>query len=214
VGGPARPAPTPISAEYPFIGDFSSPARDSITEQRVPSYIESLHYDGISSYSVQASFHTPLTTPNMWVDMRATYAGLPSDLKAVVDTCHALHAFVPPPGTALKDFPGFEPGRASRKPLRIRHPRTGDPLLYLPKNPASRIEGLPDAEGIAILHELWARVNISPVRYAARAAHNQLFVWDGLGTTHTNPAYPRDKPRTIWFFIIPSKHVEVEAWKA
>ena len=39
-------------------------------------------------------------------------------------------------------------------------------------------------------------------------------VRDGLGTTHTNPAYPRDKPRTLWFFIIPGKSAEVEAYTA
>jgi Taurine catabolism dioxygenase TauD, TfdA family len=213
--GQAVPPPrTPMSAEYPFIGDFSSPARDPVAGERVPSYIESLHYDGISSYSVQATFNTPLTTPNLWSDMRAAYQLLPADLKKVVDRRHALHAFVPPPGTALKDFPALEQERAVRRPLRIKHPRTGEPVLYLPKNPASVIEGLPDDEGIPILHDLWSRVNTSPAHYTARAAHNQMFVWDGLGTTHTNPAYPRNKPRTLWFFIIPGKSQDVEAYVA
>ncbi|HEV7691781.1 MAG TPA: TauD/TfdA family dioxygenase [Hyphomonadaceae bacterium] len=213
-GAPAPPPRKPMSADYPFIGDFSTPARDNVEGERVPSYIESLHYDGISSYSMQATFNTPLTTPNLWSDMRAAYQLLPADLKKVVDTHHALHAFVPPPGTALKDFPPIERAKANRRPLRIRHPRTGEPVLYLPKNPASLIEGMADKEGIEILYYLWARVNTSPARYTARAAHNQLFVWDGLGATHTNPAYPRDKPRTLWFFIIPGKSTEVEAYTA
>lgn len=208
---PAAPARAPMSAEYPFIGDLSNRAREPVAGERVPSYIESLHYDGISAYSVQATFNTPLTTPNMWSDMRAAYQQLPRDLKKVVDERHALHAFIPPPGTALKDFPPLDSAQAKRRPLRIKHPRTNDPLLYLPKNPASIIEGLPADEGIAILHDLWARVNTSPARYTARAAHNQMFVWDGLGTTHTNPAYPRDKPRTLWFFTIPGKWSEVTA---
>jgi hypothetical protein len=212
--GQAAPpaARAPLSAEYPFIGDFSSPARPLTTEPRIPSYIESLHYDGISAYSMQATFNTPPTTPNLWSDMREAYRLLPADLKRVVDSKHALHAFVPPPGTALADFPAFEDGRAARRPLRIKHPRTGEPVLYLPKNPASRIEGMAPEEGAAILFELWSRVNTSPARYTARASHNQLFVWDGLGTTHTNPAYPRDKPRTLWFFIIPGAYSEVEAY--
>ncbi len=215
--GPAYPAPSPrapLSAEYPFIGDFSSQAKPNVATPRIPSYIESLHYDGISAYSVQASFNSEPATPNLWSDMRAAYAGLPKDLKKVVDTGWALHAYVPPPGTALADFPGFEPDKAARRPLRIRHPRTGAPVLYLPKNPASRIEGLPADGGIDILHDLWARVNTSPVRYAASASHNQLFVWDGLGVTHTNPAYPRDKSRTLWFFIIYGKATAVEPWTA
>jgi alpha-ketoglutarate-dependent taurine dioxygenase len=218
LGMPANTAPrragaTPISADYPFIGNFSSSARPLTTEPRVPNYIESLHYDGISAYSVQASFNAEPMTPMLWSDMRAAYAGLTPELKKIVDTRNALHAFVPPPGASLRDFPPLDEAKAARRPLRIRHPRTGEPVLYLPKNPASEIEGMSRKEGIAVLNELWSRVSTSPVRYTASATHNQMFVWDGLGTTHTNPAYPRDRNRTLWFFIIPGKSPDVEPYK-
>jgi alpha-ketoglutarate-dependent taurine dioxygenase len=119
---------------------------------------------------------------------------------------------VPHQGTPLSEFPPLDAERAKRRPLRIRHPRTGEPLLFLPRSPASVIEGLPDDEGVAILDELWARVEASPASYAAHAGHNQLFVWDGLGTTHTNPPYPRELARRVWFLIIPLADPVVDPW--
>jgi len=213
--GAGRRPPTPTSVPgYEFVADFGSTAKPNLPEARIPSYIESLHYDGISGYSMQANFNVPVTTPNLWVDMRAAYRSLPRDLKKVVDKHRALHAVVPPPGTALAEFPDFDSGKAIARPLVIKHHRTREPLLYLPKNPSSRIEGLPDDEGRGILHDLWAHVNTSKTRYASLIAHNNLVVWDGLGTVHTNPAYPRDKDRTTWFLIVPGPFTEVEGFFA
>jgi hypothetical protein len=199
---------------YEFVADFGSKAKPNVAEPRIPSFIESLHYDGISGYSMQANFNVPPTTPNLWVDMRAAYQSLPAKLKTIVDKHHALHAVMPPPGTPLVEFPGFDAGTSRRRPLVIKHPRTGEPLLYLPKNLASKIEGLPEEEGRAVLHDLWAHVNTSKTRYASLIGHNNLVVWDGLGTTHTNPAYPRDQDRTTWFLIVPGSFTEVESYFA
>lgn len=199
---------------FEFVADFGATAKPNLTTPRIPSYIETLHYDGISAYSVQANFNVPSTTPNLWADMRANYRHLPMHLKQIVDSSFALHAIVPPPGTALRDFPSFDAGKALRRPLVIRHFRTGEPLLYLPKNPASKIDGMSDEEGRAVLDELWTFVNTSPVRYTTQVKHNELVIWDGLGTAHTNPAYPRDKDRTTWFFIVPASKTDVEQYHA
>lgn len=210
--GPST-SPTAVPG-YEFVADFGSKAKPNLAEPRIPSYIESLHYDGISGYSMQANFNVPPTTPNLWVDMRAAYKTLPVELKKIVDKHAALHAVVPPPGTALADFPGFDAGASKRRALVIKHHRTGEPLLYLPKNLASKIDGMPEKEGRDILFELWEHVNTTVTRYASHVAHNNLVIWDGLGTVHTNPAYPRDKDRTTWFLIVPGKFTEVESYYA
>lgn len=189
---------------YEFIGDFSAKARPNLPGPRIPTYIGSLHYDGISRCSIYTGISAPKTTPNLWADMRAAYANLSLDMRKIIDQRFALHAVIPPPNTPLADFPDFDATTAERRPLVIKHPRTEEPLLYLPKNPASKIEGLNDDEGRDVLHELWAHVNTLPTRYASTVAHNEVVVWDGLGTTHTNPAYPRDQDRTSWFFIVPA----------
>jgi hypothetical protein len=101
---------------------------------------------------------------------------------------------------------------ARRAPLVIAHPRTREPLLYLPKNPASTIAGLPDDEGRRVLQELWDFVSRDAPRFESRIQHNQLVIWDGLGTVHTNPSYPRDRDRTVWFLVVPGKSRAVEGY--
>jgi hypothetical protein len=210
-----RPAVGPgVVPGYEFVADFGSTAKPNLPEPRIPSYIESLHYDGINGYSMQANFNVPITTPNLWVDMRAAYRDLSATVKRIVDTHFALHAVVPPPGTALADFPDFDANTAIRRPLVIKHPRTREPLLYLPKNPSSRVDGMPADQGRGLLHDLWAHVNTTKARYASLIEHNNLVVWDGLGTVHTNPAYPRDKDRTTWFLIVPGSFTDVERYYA
>ena len=86
----------------------------------------------------------------------------------------------------------------------LAHYRTQTPQLYLPKNPQSLIEGMPEDEGRAVIAELWAHVNTQRNRYMAWSGENQAMIWDAHGTTHTNPSYRREKARTTWFFVIPS----------
>jgi alpha-ketoglutarate-dependent taurine dioxygenase len=197
---------------FEFVGDFGHTAQLSVGAPRPPSYIETLHCDGISAYSLQVNVEVPPAAPNLWTDMRANYRLLPARLKQIVETHWALHAVQPPAGTALEDFPAFDPSNTRRHPLVIKHFNTGEPLLYLPKNPASRIEGLSEGQGREVLAELWEFVERSPARYEVQVCANELVVWDGLGTMHTNPPYPRDRNRTIWFFVVPAKDTHLTAY--
>jgi alpha-ketoglutarate-dependent taurine dioxygenase len=176
------------------------------------SYIEELHYDGITDCSVQASFDSSSGPPNVWCDMRSAYRTLPADLRVVVDGASALHGHVPPPGAPLADFPALDRSRARARPLRIRHPRSGEALLFLPRSPASVVEGLPDDDGREVLAALWHHTATVAERYEALAGHNQLFAWDGLGVTHTNPPIPRAEGRRIWFTVVPAADRAVHPW--
>ncbi len=204
-GGP--PCDTP---GFEFIGDFG--VRAASTPARPPSYIESLHYDGITLYSLQANFNVPPITPNLWCDMRDAYRSLPADLQIIADCRCAQHAAVPPPDTPFAEFPAFDTERARRQPLVIRHARSQQPALYLPRNPASRIDGLNEHESAEILQRLWHHVNSNAARYSSSIGHNELVIWDGLGTTHTNPAYPVGQPRTTWFFSIPAPSKQLQSY--
>jgi hypothetical protein len=199
---------------FEFVADFGSVAKPEPSEPRAPSYIETLHYDGISAYSVQANISVPPAAPHVWVDMRANYRLLPPRLKQLVQTSYALHAEQPPARATLDDFPDYDPATAVRRPLLIRHPKSGEPLLYLPKNRASRIEGMSPQQGRELLGELWQFVESSPARFEVRLADNELVIWDGLGTMHTNPGYPRDRDRSVWFFVIPAAFREPQPHQA
>jgi hypothetical protein len=209
-GGPPCDAPG-----FEFIGDYGAkpvPASDS--QAPSPAYIENLHYDGTSLYSLQANFKVPATTPNLWCDMRDAYRSLPAELQIIADCRCALHGLIPPTDTPLSEFPTFDVQRARRRPLVIKHQRSQQPALYLPRNPASRIEGLGAQESREILERFWQHVSTRAARYAALIGHNELVIWDGLGTTHTNPSYPPGQPRTTWLFSIPAPSKSLESYFA
>lgn len=194
---------------HEFIGDFSAKARPDDGRPRTPTFIEALHYDSIGSklaaFSLLHTRDVPPGKPQLWVDMRALYATLPDDLKAVVDTHSALHGWLPKTSEPLEAAPAFDPEKAHRRPLAVRHWRTGDPILLLPKHPMSTIEGLPDDDGRELIAELWRLAHAAPARYAQVMETNDVVIWDNLATTHTNPAYRRDVDRQVWFLTIPSQ---------
>jgi hypothetical protein len=209
-----RPGGPPCGAPgFEFIGDYGArmvPAPGQ--SMHAPAYIESLHYDGITLYSLQANFNVPATTPNLWCDMRDAYRSLPAALQIIAD-CHcALHAAMPPADTSFAEFQPFDAQRARRHPLVIKHHRSQQPALYLPRNPHSRIEGLNASESAEIIERLWQHVSTRTAHYASVIGHNELVIWDGLGTTHTNPAYPPGQPRTTWFFSVPALSKQLQPY--
>jgi Taurine catabolism dioxygenase TauD, TfdA family len=203
--GYKRNPENPYAFARPFRSASARPASAPDMPEK-PGYLQSYHYDGISNYSVQAEFNSSPRTPNMFVSMRHAYRDLPRELKQIADKSWALHAGMATPQTPYDELPKFDAAPPSRRPMVIKHFRTGEPLLHLPKNPDSKIEGMSDAEGRAILAEFWTLVNRSTTRMPVAMKHNEVVVWDGMGTMHTNPAYPRNHTRTIWFFIIPATY--------
>jgi len=213
--GPYEPAEKIVPGSG-FIRDLGATAKADDGRPRTPSFIETLHYDVAGSrpaaYSVLHSRDVPPpTAAQAWVDMRAVYESLPADLKELVTGRRALHGLLPTPNQPLEAAPAFDGEKASRRPLVVSHWRTGEPLLYLPKHPASTIEGLPEDEGRAVLADLWARAAASTARYESEMRSNDMVIWDNLTTVHTNPAYARDRDRQVWFFVIPGDHT-LTAW--
>lgn len=201
---PARPRRNDYG-EFSFIADFGGPAEPIPTVSRKPRYIETLHTDG-GAYSINTTIDVPPASPHTFADMQAAYRSLPRHLKKIVERSHALHAGLATTSTPYDELPAFDAKTALRRPMVLEHYNTKAPQIYLPKNPQSRIEGMPDDEARAVIAELWAHVNTQRNRYMAWSGENEAMIWDAFGTTHTNPSYRRDKARTTWFFIIPSPH--------
>lgn len=204
-----EPAPRALPGST-FVRDLSAAARVD-TSASPPPYIETLHYDSAgprpAAYSVLHTREVPATiAPQVWIDMAAVHAALPDTLRSLVTARWAVHGALPAPTAPLDHAPPFDPRTNSRRPLTAEHWRTGKPVLYLPKHPHSTIEGLPDDEGRAVLADLWARTAASPSRLATTMRSNDVVVWDNLRVVHTNPPYPRERDRTVWFFVIPGDH--------
>lgn len=203
-GSPARP-PRNDYGEFSFIADFGGPAEPVPTVSRKPRYIETLHTDG-GAYSINTTIDVPPASPHTFADMQAAYRSLPRHLKQIVQRSYALHAGLATTSTPYDELPAFDATKALRRPMVLEHYNTKAPQLYVPKNPHSIIEGMPEDEGRGVISELWAHVNTQHNRYMAWSGENETMIWDAFGTTHTNPSYRRDKARTTWFFIIPSPH--------
>lgn len=201
--GAAPRAPRNDYGEFSFIADFGGPAEPVPTVSRKPRYIETLHTDG-GAYSINTTIDVPPASPHTFANMQEAYRTLPRALKQIVERSHALHAGLATTSTPYDELPAFDAAKALRRPMVLEHYNTKAPQLYLPKNPHSMIEGMPEDEGRAVIAELWAHVNTQHNRYMAWSGTNEAMIWDAFGTTHTNPSYRRDKARTTWFFVIPS----------
>lgn len=201
-GAPVRPKRNDYG-EFSFIADFGGPAEPTPTVSRKPRYIETLHTDG-GAYSINTTIDVPPSSPHTFADMQTAYRTLPKHLKQIVERSHALHAGLATTSTPYDELPAFDAKTALRRPMVLEHYNTKAPQLYIPKNPKSLIEGMPEDEGRAVIAELWAHVNVQRNRYMAWSGENETMIWDAFGTTHTNPSYRREKARTTWFFVIPS----------
>jgi len=191
-GGGARGVPG-----HEIIGDLSACAKVDDGRPRVPSAIESLHQDfgavfrGFSSHSILYTKDVPPVLPMRWVSLSAAYASLPEDVRARIGPRRAIDSS----GPDRRDGP--------RRPLVLRHPQTGQPVLHLPLRRDAAIEGLDEAESDALMRTLWEAVETSPARYEHVLQSGDLFVWDNIASVHDNPAFPRAQDRVVWFLTIP-----------
>jgi alpha-ketoglutarate-dependent taurine dioxygenase len=82
-------------------------------------------------------------------------------------------------------------------PLVRTHPATGDKALYL-GNHASHIQGMPEAEGAALLDELLEHATQRQFVYAHRWRKGDLVMWDNRCLLHRAVAnYDMGKYRRV-----------------
>lgn len=79
-------------------------------------------------------------------------------------------------------------------PLVCAHPVTGRPALFVAKDVVSRVVGMDDAEGRALIDDLEARITRPAGVYSHRWQDGDLVVWDNRCTLHraTSYAFERD----------------------
>ena len=186
---------------FPIIGDFSAAGLPEDGRPRVATLNERLHVDvmdaGLAAYGLLHARSVPEAAVMRFVDMRAVYAGLPASLKATLARCSARHY---PRATEQRPKPS-----GTLLPLVALHPSTRASVLILPNARDSRVEGLPEAEGRALIAELWAAVEDSPHRFQSVLRSNEIWLWDNVATVHDNPAFPRHLDRVVWFLNIPGE---------
>jgi taurine dioxygenase len=82
---------------------------------------------------------------------------------------------------------GTWPEFVAEHPLRLPHPRTGEPILYLTEYHAERILELEPAESERLIAELKAHLYAPENIYTHAWRRYDLLIWDNLAVQHARP---------------------------
>lgn len=129
----------------------------------------------------------------IWIDMAAAYRGLPNAVQQQIAGLHAVHDFEPVFGHRLsgdrleamrRDYP------AMKHPIVVRHPETGEQILYVNRlftthlADAYTAKGMTRAESDALLAKLFDVVTIPENQVRFRWRRNSMAIWDNRATQH------------------------------
>ncbi|MES2441528.1 MAG: TauD/TfdA family dioxygenase [Pseudomonadota bacterium] len=123
----------------------------------------------------------------IWANTAAAYAGLPEGVKVRIADLDAEHDIVRSFGGRVseekraqlaRDFP------AVRHPVVRTHPETGEKILYVNHTFTSRILGIPEDEGAALLKLLFDRIKVPEYQVRFRWTPNAIGIWDNRSTQH------------------------------
>ena len=140
-----------------------------------------------------------------FLDMRATYWLLDPELRRRLFGLRAVNAY---------NNRGAFPERVSAEgpleelvdvahPIVRRHPLTGDPAIYIDLDRATRVEGLPEAEGRDLLRSLQELAEDSAPRYEHAWRPNDVVIWDNALVQHrASGDFPVGEPRRFWRYMI------------
>lgn len=131
-----------------------------------------------------------------YVDSTLSYGRLPAAMKDEIDGYHAMHVFGQSlSGRNTEDLPEHLP--RSVHPLVMRHPRTGEKILYVNYNQTARIMELDKAESEALIEDLFAYSYPPEAVYEHRWHNGDLVIWDNLATQHARGDVSNVGKRTL-----------------
>jgi taurine dioxygenase len=131
-------------------------------------------------------------TSTSFVSSRAAWRKLPGDLQDELADKTLLHVYVSRMAYGLPDM-------EAEHPVRLIHPRTGDPILLVTEHHAERILEIDEAHSRAVLDRLFAVLYASEARYVHRWQPDDLLMWDNLAIQHarTEEARPSEGARAL-----------------
>jgi taurine dioxygenase len=151
---------------------------------------------------------TSLTsTANAW-------ATLPDDLRKQIEGKHARHQTGQVYSRGGDDL--LMPQRSQEvstiKPVPLKHPRTGKPLLYTSQQMTHNIVDLPNDESEALLLKIFDHLYSPEMVYEHEWKTGDLVVFDNITMQHARGNVERDGPtRTLRKVIAPIPTVQAEA---
>jgi taurine dioxygenase len=150
----------------------------------------------------------PAGGDTLFVDMYRAYETLPDAIKKRIDGRFAVHSYVRN-YAKNESKPGIRPQLTEEQKARlpdVRHPivrtheHTGRKALFVNPGFTFAIEGMAEAEGSALLQELFDHALKPEFRYTHVWQPHDLLCWDNRGTMHHatlyDPKYIRHMHRT------------------
>jgi taurine dioxygenase len=142
----------------------------------------------------------------LFADTAAAYADLPEATKRRIDDLVVLHHYGNRDDldersrTAASKLSEEQKAKVTwvRHPLVRTHYGTGRKALYAVSGSSFEIEGMPRAEGVALLDELKAHVLQDKYRFAYAYDVDDVVLWDDLATLHSATLTDPNDPRTLW----------------
>jgi taurine dioxygenase len=144
---------------------------------------------GISLHAVELP---PEGATTAFVSSIDAWARLSPEQKSKLGSLTLHHRHV---SKAVNVLPEFN----ADHPVRLEHPRTGEPLLYVTEYHAQRILELEPAESEALIAQLFAHLYADENVYVHQWKLNDLIVWDNFAVQHARPqaAEPQDGARAM-----------------
>ena len=78
------------------------------------------------------------------------------------------------------------------------HPVTGRTALYSVSGSSFRIEGMPEAEGVALLDQLKSHATQEKYQLRLKYGVDDLVIWDNASLLHSATLTDPEDPRTLW----------------
>jgi taurine dioxygenase len=132
------------------------------------------------------------STPTIFTNNVYAWNTLPGDMKARLEGLSARHESGQQ-GRGDTDFeeqliqPQWGKLNDTIKPMALKHPRTGETMLYICEQQTREIVGLPKAESNALLDELYAHMYRPEVILAHYWQPHDLVIWDNMVAQHGRP---------------------------
>jgi taurine dioxygenase len=142
-----------------------------------------------------------------YVNMHLAYDDLPAAMKARIDGLKAVHVYLSKysprelrplsaESSRLVPLPGVHP-------LVRTHPENGRRALYLNPVRIESIEGMEDAEALALVDQLMTHAIRPKYEYRHRWQHGDMVIWDNRSVIHkANPDYDMAERRYLYRLML------------
>jgi len=142
----------------------------------------------------------------LFANQHAAYEALPQALKTTLAPLFAEHSYL----AKYEELRARSPWRPALTqaqldevkpvvhPVVRTHPETGRKALFVSEHFSTRIVGLPDDEGRAVLDELFALATRSEFIYRHRWQPHDMVFWDNRSVLHLAAGTPDHLPRKLY----------------